>query len=132
MIRLFGPRRIKTNRDEKHLTETDLDNWYDWDFIIFNFGTLEEFNEACCQLAKEIFNRLASYNDLSSNLEQGSSSSSLRDERQVIYFGKEFEPIDKSLGIEHVMKTALEHEKIATKILEEKEKEKEKETNEES
>ena len=43
-----------TKDERKHITETALDNYNDYDYIIENSGTLEELNEKVKKIVSEV------------------------------------------------------------------------------
>jgi hypothetical protein len=40
--------------DPSHISEVDLDNWEDWDYVIDNNGSLEDFKQKIIVLASKI------------------------------------------------------------------------------
>jgi len=41
-------------RDKNHISETALDNWHDWDFVIDNNGSLEHLESEALRVLREI------------------------------------------------------------------------------
>ena len=46
-----------TTNEQKHFTETDLDNYDNFDYKIINDGTLEELEEKVCIILEDIKRR---------------------------------------------------------------------------
>lgn len=40
--------------NEEHISEIDLDKWLDWDYVIENNSTLEEYHDKCRKVIKKI------------------------------------------------------------------------------
>lgn len=65
LIRLEGPRRGETTRDENHISETDLDDLRQleaetqvrWDDIIHNTGTLQDLELTADSVAQHIYDK---------------------------------------------------------------------------